>query len=489
MKLSELLGNFLNALPATDPEITGLTLDSRQVVPGDLFVACKGETYDGRDYINDAIARGAVAVLVENDPILKSVPVVGIENLSNKLGWIAAHFYGQPSRHMKMIGVTGTAGKTSCTYWLSEALQPSGLIGTLGSGINGQMHIGTHTTPDAITLQKTLADFHQQGIKRVAMEVSSHALVQGRVTGIEFDIGVFTNLSREHLDYHGDMESYAAAKRRLFETAGLRYAVANAEDHYGQEILKMRPDVLQAFGYCIGKVPAKLKNIPMVIADSVKLDMRGIKARINTPWGEGILESPFLGRFNLSNLLAILTVLGIMGMPLDEALAKIAVLPSVPGRMQMLGGDETTPLVIVDYAHKPDALEQVLKTLRGICQGKLWCVFGCGGDRDRGKRALMGGIAEKYADQIVLTDDNPRTESPAFIVSEILQGMSPGTTAVIEHDRRRAIEHALSCAHPGDIVLIAGKGHEICQYVGDQKLPFNDILEVKQFLAAKNETL
>jgi UDP-N-acetylmuramoyl-L-alanyl-D-glutamate--2,6-diaminopimelate ligase len=496
--LSTLLTNFMTQPLSWDPTITGLAVDSRKILPGDLFIACVGNLLDGRDYIDEAIAKGAVAILAAGNGKTayshlaerRQIPIVTVENLTEKLGWIAARFYQQPSQHMKVIGITGTAGKTSCTEWIATALHttehPCGVIGTLGAGVMGKVNPGTHTTPDAIHMQQTLADMYQQGIRTVAMEVSSHALTQGRVNGVEFDIGMFTNLSRDHLDYHQDMASYANAKRRLFERSDLRYAIINADDAYGQQLLLELPDSLQLFGYTLGKVPAKLKaqskRVSMVSADRIKLEATGINARVNTPWGSGVLQSPLLGRFNLSNLLGVLTALGIMGMPFEEALAKVNALEGVPGRMQVLGGGDL-PLVIVDYAHKPDALEQVLRTLREYCRGKLWCVFGCGGDRDRGKRPLMGQIAEQYADHMVLTDDNPRTESPALIIKDILQGLSAHVAAVVEHDRRRAIAHAIECARSGDVVLIAGKGHETYQQMGAEIFPFCDVVEVKRCLS------
>jgi len=493
MKLSTLLENFITQPLTWDPNITGLSSDSRAVLPGDVFVACVGHNVDGRDFIDEAIAKGAVAILAASSGTTvyshlaerRQIPIVTLEHLPEKLGWIAARFYQQPSQTMKVIGVTGTAGKTSCAEWIATALhsdaRPCGVIGTLGSGIIGNVHPGTHTTPDAIRMQKILADFSQQGIQTVVMEVSSHALTQGRVNGVKFDIGLFTNLSREHLDYHIDMESYGNAKRRLFERFDLRYAVINAEDDYGQKLLQELPDSLQLFGYTTNKIPTKFKHVSMINADRIKLDSAGMTARVNTPWGSGTIQSGLLGRFNLSNLLGVLTVLGIMGMSFEEALAKINQLQGVAGRMQILGGGEQ-PLVVVDYAHKPDALEQVLRTLREYCRGKLWCVFGCGGDRDRGKRPLMGQIAEQHADHMVLTDDNPRTESAASIIKDILQGLSVHVAAVVEHDRRRAIAHAIQCAKAGDIVLIAGKGHETYQQMGTEILPFSDVVEVKRCL-------
>lgn len=488
MRLTKLLNNIVKVDPKNDCEITGLSQDSRQVKPGDLFFAYPGLKTDGRDFINDAITRGAAAVLMEA-PIqdLKiTVPLYAITNLASHIGEIAARFYDYPSRHLEVVGITGTNGKTSCTQLLAHALQLAGkscgLIGTLGYGLVGRLQTGALTTPDAVELEQLLANFREQDAKYVSMEISSHRLAQGRINGLDLKIAVFTNLTRDHLDYHGDMQSYAFAKRSLFDLPGLGHGVLNADDAYGQTWLQELNGKLPLYAYSLDQPKAELNHIPHIYVLNAHFDAIGFTASVCTPWGDGVLHNPYLiGRFNLGNLLAVLTVLGILGMPLEEALKHITNLRGVPGRMETFGGSGK-PVLVVDYSHTPDALEHVLKTLRGDCRGKLWCVFGCGGNRDKGKRPLMAKIAETYADHLVITDDNPRHENPKQIVTEIVQGLESANKAVVEHDRRRAIAHAVSCAQPNDVILIAGKGHETYQIIGDEKFAFSDAVEAQLLL-------
>jgi len=494
MRLSELLNGIISIESSLDCEITGLCQDSRQVKPGDLFFAYPGTQVDGRNFIEDALKKGAVAVLIEE----KSLPplrgkdrmggnkLVFISNLAYYLGPIASRFYGEPSKHLKVVGVTGTNGKTSCSQFIAACLQtdkyPTGVIGTIGYGLYGHLQQGPLTTPDALDLQKLFVEFRQQEAKYVAMEVSSHRLAQKRLNGTTFDVAVFTNLTRDHLDYHGDMQSYAQAKRSLFDLP-VQNAVLNADDLHGAKWLHELHGKLPIYAYSLEQPKPQLSHIPYIYVGQTRFDTVGMTASVYTPWGDGVLHNPNLvGPFNLSNLLAVLSVLGITGMSLQQALDRIAQLKGVHGRMETFGGGER-PLVVVDYSHTPDALEQALKALRIHCQGKLWCVFGCGGDRDRGKRPLMGKVATEFADQVIITDDNPRREDPKQIVSDIMQGLLDPINAVIEHDRRRAIAHAISCAQAGDAVLIAGKGHETYQIIGDEKFPFSDSMEVKLLLA------
>lgn len=494
MLLSVLLQDLIAIPRDQDKEITGLSLDSRQVKPGDLFFAYPGTLVDGRNFIDQAIQKGAVAVIAEEPVSLlkkEKFPIYSLPKLVSHVGPIAAKFYGNPSKHMQVVGITGTNGKTSCCHFIAQALQVNdeicGVIGTVGNGLyqNNHHHLQSSalTTPDAITLQAQLAEWHKQKVKYVAMEVASHGLVQGRVNGIEFAVAVFTNLTRDHLDYHGDMASYAQAKRLLFASPGLRYAVLNADDSYGQQWIKELTNDLSVFGYSLSS--ANILTEQAIYVRHAQFDSIGITASVHTPWGEGVLHNPYLiGQFNLSNLLAALTVLGILGMPLETILARLADVRPVVGRLQSVGGGEK-PLAVIDYSHTPDALEKVLQTLRNHCKGKLWCVFGCGGDRDRGKRPLMGKIAEQYADCVIVTDDNPRHEEPRQIIAEILQGLMDPAGVVVEHDRRRAIVHALRCAQKDDVVLIAGKGHETYQIIGDEKNAFSDLFEAQLVL---NET-
>ncbi len=467
-------------------EISGLTLDSRKVKAGDLFLAYPGAESDGRKFIQSAIDNGAVAVLAEKIGFESkqnySVPVIVVTDLQKQVGHIAAEFYDHPSRKMRIIGITGTNGKTSCSHFIANALQlnqiPCGIIGTLGTGMPEKLDYGTHTTPDAITLQQMLFELYKQGAKAVAMEVSSHGLEQERVTGIEFNTAVFTNLSRDHLDYHGDMANYSAAKKRLFFMPKLKYAVINVDDEFGKKLLDDIPKQVNTIGYSIADTVAK---VPCVRASNIQATEKGFTAEILTPWGDGILHGNLLGQFNVSNLLAVLTVLGSMKIPLAQILQSLEQLKTVPGRMQAFGGGKK-PVVVVDFAHTPDALEKALLGLRVHCRGNLWCVFGCGGDRDRGKRPLMGQIAEQYSDHIIITNDNPRTEDPQNIIDDIVEGLLCPWAAEIERNRGSAIAHAIDCAKQNDIILIAGKGHEPHQIIGTDKIPFSDIEQVKDLL-------
>ena len=353
------------------------------------------------------------------------------------------------------------------------------MIGTLGNGLYGDIKPGTHTTPLAIPLHGLIDELHDAGATRLVMEVSSHGLEQNRVGGVQFDLALFTNLSRDHLDYHGDMESYANAKRQLFQIEGLQYAVINADDAFGQTLLKEIPDAVSVVAYSLsGKA---LQGVSTVCATQVTLDKNGITMQVDTPWGSGELCSSLLGRFNAENLLATLACLLVMGLKLDDVLERLAQIRTVPGRMERIEGKKG-PTVIVDYAHTPDALEHVLKAAREHCEGKLWCVFGCGGDRDQGKRSLMGEVAAMLSDNVIVTDDNPRHEDPKKIVNGILSGMDKREHVSVEHDRAMAIRSAIEKADKNDLVLIAGKGHEDYQLIRDEKKPFSDRDYVKVLL-------
>ena len=397
---------------------------------------------------------------------------------------VAAKFYDYPSSHMTMIGITGTNGKTSCSHFIARLLQmfgqKSGVIGTLGAGLVDNLTLFGNTTPDPITLQQQLAVMYKQGVKSVAMEVSSQALVQSRLQGTNFNIAIFTNLTRDHLDYHKDMQDYANAKKMLFKNKGLQHVIINLDDIFSSELLKIIDPSVQVYYYST-KCNVKDKD-NSITACNIRTNYSEIRADVITPWGKGELVSGLLGRFNINNLLVAITVLGIMGFPLSEILTKIRKLACVSGRMQALGGNRGRPLVVIDYAHTPDALEKALTALREHCRGQLWCVFGCGGDKDRGKRSLMGKIAERYSDHVIITNDNPRTENPEEIVRDITQDLLCPWGIEVEYDRYAAIAHALECAQANDIVLVAGKGHEDYQIVGTTKLPFNDIEVVKRLL-------
>ena len=469
-RLSQLLAGMGVVPPSQDVLIQGISTDSRQVQPGWLFLAAPGVRGDGRDFIAGAVARGAAAVVYEqkNSPADLPVPAIPIMDLNQRVGVIADRFFGSPSHRLFVVGVTGTNGKTTCTHLLAQALDTDtrrcGLIGTLGAGFPGALDTGTHTTPDAISVQALLAGFVQSRAASVCMEVSSHALVQGRVQGVAFDVAVFTNLTRDHLDDHGSMQDYAAAKTRLFEFDSLRAAVINQDDELGRALIEQtaRRIKVTSFGFTQGDVHAT-----QVIAAP-----EGLTLEVVTPAGATCVRSPLLGRFNAANLLAVLAVLLESGMDLKVAAARLSEAQPVAGRMERFGGQPGKPLVVVDYAHTPDALAHALAALREHAQGRVWCVFGCGGDRDRGKRPQMGGIAEKLADVVILTDDNPRHEPAQQIIDDILAGMCTAPTVV--HDRAHAIQQAVAAAGGGDMVLIAGKGHEDYQQVGDKRYPYSD---------------
>ena len=486
-RLSHLLDGMASVAPAMDLDVGGLSLDSRSVSAGDLFLACAGKQRHGLVFAGQAAARGAAAIVWEpgdaegeklaGEMLSRKLPLIALPELSHFVSRIAGRFFGHPSRDMTLYGITGTNGKTSISLLLAQALETEGLcgvVGTLGAGLPGRLTATGMTTPDAVAVQRLLADLHRQGAGAVAMEVSSHALDQHRAAAVAFDCAIFSNLSRDHFDYHGSLENYAAAKRKLFHMPGLGSAVINLDDPFGRELATSLSGELAVLGYAIdpdATRPAGLQG--WVWAKSVESTPRGLSIVLATPQGEAVLQSRLMGRFNASNLLAVLTVLLYRGWPLQQAVDVMAKLSTVPGRMELLGGGEK-PSVVVDYAHTPDALEKALQALRRHCPGRLFVVFGCGGDRDRGKRPIMGEMAARLADVCYLTDDNPRSESSARIIEQILTGIPRTEQIRVEPDRGSAIHKAVSAAAPGDLVLVAGKGHEDYQIVGDQVLHFDD---------------
>jgi UDP-N-acetylmuramoyl-L-alanyl-D-glutamate--2,6-diaminopimelate ligase len=436
---------------------TGIAIDSRKVVPGDLFLAYPGDASDGRRFIPQAIAAGAVAVLWEDSGFHWEagwrVPNRAMRGLRHQAGFIASHFYGEPSRHVWMVGVTGTNGKTSCSHWIAQAMtglgRPTALIGTLGSGFPGALDLASNTTPDPVSLHRQLDSFRKRGARAVAMEVSSHGLDQGRVNGVEFDVALFTNLTRDHLDYHGTMHAYGEAKAKLFAWPQLRHAVINLDDEFGNRLAtRVDRSRVNVLGYGFGKGE--------IAGHKLDLSTRGLKLEITTPWGSADLAAPVLGGFNAHNVLGVLGVLMSSEFGLEEAAAALRGIEPVRGRMETLQV-EGGPLVVVDYAHTPDALEKALQTLRDLLPlpGRLHCVFGCGGDRDQGKRPLMGEVATRLADRCVITSDNPRSENPRAIIEQIVAGAHPNYH--VEPDRTAAIYDALVHAGSTDVVLIAGK--------------------------------
>jgi len=455
-----------------------ITADSRQVATGVAFAAFPGAKADGRDFIGDALTRGADAVLWEPQGFKwnpewqrAQLPVDG---LKAKLGPIADFIYGSPSQALWVIGVTGTNGKTSCSRWIAQCMNRCGrraaIIGTLGKGLVGAEEPATLTTPDAALLQEMLARYKRAGALAVAMEVSSHGLDQGRVNGVAFDVALFTNLTRDHLDYHGTMAAYGAAKAKLFAWPGLAARVINADDAFGQSLV----DAARAHGRPV--LTYGLANAD-VAATEIATTGAGLALSVATPWGRGSLATKLVGAFNASNVLGCLAALRASEIPLADALSALGEVEPPPGRMQRLGGHDA-PLVVVDYAHTPDALEKVLRALRPAVTegGELVCVFGCGGDRDAGKRPEMGRIAATLADRVIVTTDNARSEDPAAIASAIVHGIreTGNRRWSVDLDRATAITAAIAGAKAGDVVLVAGKGHEDYQEANGVRTPFSD---------------
>lgn len=451
--------------------------DSRQVQAGDVFVAYVGEYADGRDHIQAAIEQGAQAVIYERDekfrlPENMTIPTLGITHLREVAGCVADKLYAHPSHQLDIIGVTGTNGKTSITQWLAQAWTLLGkrcaVVGTVGNGFLERLQESSHTTPDAVYLQTLLADFLAQQAQAVAIEVSSHGLHQHRVSGVAFDTAVFTNLTRDHLDYHGTIEHYADSKKRLFNMPNLRHAVFNIDDEYGrlwaQEYTQQKSLRTVTYGFA---------HDADVRIDDFQAALNGNRFTLHTPWGSCAIHTHLLGRFNAQNLAACVAVLALHGFALADIANIVPHIKPTRGRMESVRA-ENAPLVVIDYAHTPDALEKALQTLQEskAINSRLWCVFGCGGNRDKGKRALMGKVANDNADCVVITSDNPRFEDPQSIIDDILPAIfQPAFVAV---SRQQAIEYAICHADVEDIVLIAGKGHETYQDIQGVKHHFDD---------------
>ena len=458
-------------LAAQGTMIERLSSDSRRCAPGVAFLAYPGESADGRAHIGDAIARGASAVLWEEKGFQWRrdwrLPNLPMRDLKQQAGALAHEFYGRPSESLWVCGVTGTNGKTSCSQWIGALLKKTAVIGTLGAGFPGALSAAVNTTPDALETQFLLRTFLDEGAQAVAMEVSSHGLVQGRVNGVRFSCALFTNLSRDHLDYHGSMAHYGAAKARLFDLPGLQAAVLNLDDAFGVELARRLRGRVRTIGYGLSVRDAPVDEL-IVAGRQVDVD-----------------SIPVLGRFNVSNALGVLGCLVANGIPVEEGARLLRTLPPVPGRMQAVGEE---PLVVIDYAHTPDALENVLQALRPVAAargGRLAVVFGAGGDRDPGKRPLMGAIAARLADRVLITSDNPRSEQPLAIISQIEQGVEGKHE--VEADRALAIERVISSAEAKDVVLIAGKGHESYQEVAGRRLHFSDEEHARSALARRTE--
>lgn len=482
--LSTLLHGIVDVPSVFDVTIHGLVSDSREVRPGDAFVAVSGARTPADRYVDQAIAAGANVVLLETDAPRtcferRGALVVPVPGLKQNLGRIADRFFEHPSRRLRLIGVTGTNGKTSVSQYIARLLgdtgTPCGVLGTLGYGMPGALLPATHTTPDVVQINRILHRILDKGARAAAMEVSSHALDQGRVDGLTMTGAVFTNLTRDHLDYHGSMEAYGAAKAKLFTREGLHFAVINFDDPFGRQL----------YGQLDGRCDRVRYSLHESQTELWLQDFRptegGFEAQVDGQWGRFDIQVPLMGSFNASNVLAAMAAVLTLGVPVERVRGAVARLTPPPGRLEVFGNGDGVR-VVVDYAHTPDALANALAALRPHVSGRLICVFGCGGDRDRGKRPDMAREAEAVADWVIVTDDNPRTEAPAAIVADILEGFRHPDRVAVIHDRAEAIRRAIASAVPGDLVLVAGKGHEDYQEIQGQKLPFSDAEHVRHCL-------
>jgi len=493
---SILLADLLPVLSGVDwarhQAVRSLALDSREVEKDGLWLALQGSRTHALDHFDEARERGAVAVIAEpsgkwdRDRIARlsgDVPVIAVPGLRRQAGEIAARFFGQAAHSMRVIGVTGTNGKTSVAHFLAQALStrvPTAVLGTVGNGFPGDLESSSHTTLDAVNLHATLGGLFERGARAVAMEVSSHALHQDRVAGVPFHTAVFTNLSRDHQDYHASMQDYADAKARMFRVAGLSLAVINVDDPVGANLAAgVRP---RTFTLAVGSGTNAMRLGDRYLQlTGIETRADGLRMQFESSWGAGELQSRLLGRFNAHNLALALGVLLAWEMPVIAAIAALEKVQPVAGRMMTFLAPKK-PRVVVDYAHTPDALEKVLHALREHVSGRLLCVFGCGGDRDRGKRPQMGEVAQRLADQVILTNDNPRGEDPQQIINEILSGMDDRNSVHVETDRAKAIQVSIAAASANDLVLVAGKGHEDYQETAGRRQSFSDIEQVRAVL-------
>ncbi len=487
MPISATLGELFPNSSLTEKDqrriVRGLSLDSRTVKKGDLFFAYPGVVVDGRQYIQSAVDKGAVAVIVESGESQDfdwddlNVPILMVEDLRRAVGDIAALFWGVPSAQLSVVAVTGTNGKTSVTQMIAESIDSLGnkgaVVGTLGNGVLGQLKETKNTTPDALQIQRLLAEFVRENVDVVAMEASSHGLAQGRLLGTNIDIAVVTNITRDHLDYHGSMEAYQRAKADLVMWPGIRQVILNADD----------ADVMALTNYIAADVEVVTFSHASAIADvraeDVEYSKRGLAFTLVTSQGREKVKNQLVGEFNVSNLLAVATVLHCQQYEIKKIALALNSISQVPGRMQEVGlateqQRVELPGVIVDFAHTPDALEKALTALKPHCEGRLWCVFGCGGERDKGKRPEMGAMAAKYADRMVITTDNPRNESASEIVKEIEDGIGIGAAYQVELNREDAVRCAVMNAANDDLILLAGKGHEDYQEINGKKHPYSD---------------
>jgi UDP-N-acetylmuramoyl-L-alanyl-D-glutamate--2,6-diaminopimelate ligase len=475
--LADLLHGFATA-PAV--EIRDICSDSRTLKPGDLFLACGGENSHGLDFVADAVTAGVAAIAWDSStteaPAAEvGVPMIAVPDLARHLGEIANRFFGRPSEQVKVVGVTGTNGKTTVAWLIAQCCEflgeSCGYVGTLGVGVGEVAGGDGMTTPGAIELHRNLAGFRDAGAGWAAIEVSSHALSQQRVDGVAFDTVLFTNLSRDHLDYHGSMQRYFETKARLFRNYPARNRIVNLDSEYGAELASR-------CGQDIVTVSTRFDRVangrPFVFVRSVVANDAGSHVRIASSWGDGEFQLPLPGDFNVANAVIVLAAMLQHSVPMARACEALAAVSAPPGRMERVPSGIDSPAVFIDYAHSPEAIDVALRSLRAHCTGKLWCVFGCGGERDAGKRPLMGRVAEKRADAIIITNDNPRGEAPAAIIDDILQGLESAGSATVIEDRAAAIGWAIDNAQPGDVILVAGKGHEDYQLIGAERIDFSD---------------
>lgn len=469
MPLNELLSAI--SIEIDDQVIVeDLKLDSRSVKQGALFLAYPGTAMDGRNFIQKAQESGAVAVLYEaadfSLPDDITIPAYAVNDLREKVGLLAHHFFAEPSSEIQVFGVTGTNGKTTNCYLLTQALTKLGMraamIGTIGVGELHSLIGSGHTTPSPISIHRLLAQWRDEGITQVCMEVTSHALDQGRVAGVQFFCTMFTNLSHDHLDYHGDMERYAAAKQKLFTDYPAELVITNADDPIGLGLIDIaNSDFIASYGESSGDVRL----------EEVKFNEQGMTLMIEAGEVDFSVTTSLVGKINLPNVLMLVTTLLSLSTSVEDIKRIVTMLDAVPGRMEMYHAADKAH-VVIDYAHTPDALERALQSISEHCSGLLWCVFGCGGDRDKGKRPLMGEIASRLADRVIITNDNPRSESPTEIAADIKVGT--GSMCLVELDRAEAISAAISQAGSDDWVLVAGKGHETIQFIDDRVFEFSD---------------
>ena len=492
--LAALLDGYAAVPPALDREVTAVYDDSREIVPGAVFFARRGRRVDARRFVTGAIASGAAAVVVEGEPVparlAEGAAVIAVSDVMGAIGHAASRFYGEPSRDLSVVAVTGTNGKTSVTHLVALACgDRCALMGTMGAGRPGMLDTARLTTPGAIEIHRRMAGLRAAGFDMLAMEASSHALDQRRLEAVRIDTAVFTGLGRDHLDYHPCMDAYARAKASLFETPGLAHAVIDADDPFGRTLIGSLPSGVEPVALTLGgdRAPTVSRRAAggalSVVRGRLIGERCGVSLEIASPWGGGALATHLIGRLNARNLLATIAVACLHGHPLDVVLDRLDGAGPVPGRMQPLGGG-SQPLIVIDYSHTPDALHNALAALRPICEGALWCVFGCGGERDRGKRPRMASAVQEGADRIIVTDDNPRGECGDAIVADVLAGFAAPGAVHVERDRERAIRRAVARARMADVVLIAGKGHETWQERDGVRRPFSDLAVARRALEA-----